>query len=69
MAVTHDRWEGGQAIRRRREALGLSRERLAREVGCSTSYLQLLENGFAPAYSHVIPLLLAVLDDLEVRAA
>jgi len=54
-------------LRWRREALGLSREKLAWKVGCSSSYIQLLETGFQPARSDVLPRLLAVLDELEVQ--
>jgi predicted transcriptional regulator len=52
-------------LRWRREALGISREKLAWKVGCSSSYVQMLESGFQPARSDVLPRLLAVLDELE----
>lgn len=36
-------------LRARREAVGLSQERLARQVDCSTNTIRLVEHGYRPS--------------------
>jgi predicted transcriptional regulator len=50
-------------IRKRRGELGLSRQQLASRVGCSMSYLALLEGGYMPGASDVLPRIMRVLDE------
>jgi predicted transcriptional regulator len=69
MAVVDANREGGRTLRQRRKTLGLSQEKLAREAGCSTMSVRLLEGGFVPERSAVLPRLLAALARLEVDAA
>lgn len=40
----------------------MTQEDVGRQAGCSTSYVRLLEQGFAPATSAVLPRVRAVLD-------
>lgn len=49
-------------LRERRRAAGLSRQQLAHEVGCSLSHLQMLESGYRPDTSAVLPRVLRALD-------
>lgn len=52
-------------IRQRRELLGLSREKLARQANCAAITIEMLEGGWRPKRSRVLPALLATLDRLE----
>lgn len=49
------------SIRPARRSAGLSQEQLAERAGCSVNYIQLLERGYQPRYSDVLPRLLDVL--------
>lgn len=49
------------AIRDQRRAAGMSQQRLAELAHCSVSYVRLLERGFAPASSDVLPRVLDAL--------
>lgn len=53
----------GVDIRERRLELALSQERLAREADCSTAMVKLLERGFTPTRSEVLPRILKALND------
>lgn len=53
----------GGSIRSARRALELSQEELARLAQCSTVYVRMLESGFTPSQSSVIPRILAVLNE------
>jgi transcriptional regulator with XRE-family HTH domain len=55
----------GGLIRETRRALHLSQEALARRANCSTVYIRLIESGYAPGHSDVLPRILAALDDAE----
>lgn len=54
-------------LRQRREALGLSREKLARQADCAAITIEMLEGGWRPKQSRVFPALLATLDRLEAQ--
>lgn len=58
---------GGSLRAARREA-GLSRQRLAELAGCSIGYLTLLERGYAPITSDVLPRVIAALNDVSPAA-
>lgn len=45
--------------------LGLSRQQLASDAGCSMSYLALIEGGFTPRESDVLPRLERALNEVE----
>lgn len=61
---------GGTVLRDLRIAAGMSQESVARKADCSTGYVRLLEQGFAPAKSDVLPRVMRVLSPPdEVRAA
>lgn len=49
-------------LRQQRRALGLTRTRVAVEAGCSVTMLQMLEDGYRPSRSVVLPRVMAVLD-------
>ena len=49
-------------LRGRRRATGLSRQQLAQEAGCSLSHLQMMESGYRPGNSAVLPRVLDALD-------
>ena len=55
----------GVDLRARRRSLGLSQEAVARTAMCSTGYVRLLEAGFAPGRSDVLPRVIAALNDIE----
>jgi transcriptional regulator with XRE-family HTH domain len=55
------------AIRELRAAAGLSQEALAREVGCSTAYVRVLERGYAPDPG-ASPVYRRVLDALDAAS-
>ena len=48
-------------LRELRRAQGLSQQDLARLAACSVGYVRLLERGFEPSESRVMPRLLAAL--------
>lgn len=48
---------------------GLSQAELAEAAVCSVSYIRLLERGFDPRFSDVLPRVLRVLADLEQEAS
>jgi predicted transcriptional regulator len=50
-------------LRERRLNLGLSQEKLARAADCSTAMVKLLERGFTPTHSAVLPRILKALND------
>lgn len=54
-------------LREQRRAAGLSQQVLAEKAGCSVSYVRVLEQGFAPDRSEVLPRVLAVLSAGEVE--
>ncbi len=58
----------GASLKERRTARNLSQEALARLSDCSTGYVRLLERGFQPARSDVLPRVLAALDQMEPAA-
>ncbi|MGC9221763.1 MAG: helix-turn-helix domain-containing protein [Solirubrobacteraceae bacterium] len=45
-------------IRGARQSLGMTQEALAESVGCSVDYVRLLERGYVPRFSDVLPRLL-----------
>ena len=45
---------GGDNLRARREAAGLTRQQLAQRAGCSMSAVGLLEGGYSPSRSDVL---------------
>ncbi|MGI9183772.1 MAG: helix-turn-helix domain-containing protein [Solirubrobacteraceae bacterium] len=49
------------SIRADRRAACLSQERLAQLAGCSTAYIRLIEAGYEPMHSDVLPRVLEVL--------
>ena len=56
-------------IRERRQALGLSQQKLAQLADCSLASVSLLERGYRPGRSEVIPAILSVLDIVEREQA
>jgi predicted transcriptional regulator len=56
---------GQPSLRARREAAGVSQQRLAELAGCSFHMITLLDNGYAPTRSRVRPRVEAALDQLE----
>jgi transcriptional regulator with XRE-family HTH domain len=48
-------------LREARRTAGLSQERLARMAGCSAGYIRMLEHGFQPTDSAVLPRLFKAL--------
>ena len=57
----------GHVLELRRRGLGISRTRLAGFVGCSPAMLQMLEHGYQPKHSSVLPRVVAELDRLELE--
>lgn len=51
------------SIRAARRSADLTQEQLAERAGCSVNYIQLLERGYQPRYSDVLPRLLGVLEE------
>jgi transcriptional regulator with XRE-family HTH domain len=49
-------------LHERRKAAGLSQQRLAELAGCSLTFVRVLEAGYAPVTSNVLPRIEAVLD-------
>jgi len=54
-------------MRERREALGLSRERLARLADVSSASVELFEGGWRPQRSRVLPAVMAALARAEAE--
>ncbi|HTT26764.1 MAG TPA: hypothetical protein VMG37_00030 [Solirubrobacteraceae bacterium] len=54
-------------LRQRRERLGISRERLARAADVSYRSVELLELGYSPKRSRVLPLIMGALARLEAE--
>lgn len=52
----------GGSIRERRRRKGLTQEQLADRAGCSIDYVRLLDRGYVPRYSDVLPRVLSVLN-------
>ncbi len=50
-------------IRLSREAVGLSQQRLAELAGCSLSMIRVLESGYTPRESDVLPRVMQALND------
>ena len=50
-------------LRALRRAAGLSQQQLALRADCSVSYFRMLEQGFAPERSNVVPRVLRALND------
>ena len=48
-------------IREARRHAGLSQQQLAQAAGCSAGYIRLLERGFDPRFSDVVPRVLEAL--------
>jgi transcriptional regulator with XRE-family HTH domain len=65
MAIANVNPVGGGTLRDRRLALGLSQEKLARDAECSTAMVKLLERGFTPTHSEVLPRIERVLTAAE----
>jgi predicted transcriptional regulator len=65
--VTSTYTQQGGSIQSRRRELGLSRQELASRAGCSMSYLALIEGGFMPHESSVLPRVLSALAAGAVR--
>lgn len=49
-------------LREQRRAAGLSQQRVAELAGCSLTFVRVLEAGYAPVTSNVLPRIHAVLD-------
>lgn len=60
---TTSRGGGTGELRRNRLAAGLSQEKLARMADCSTAYVRLLEAGYQPRDSSVLPRVRQALKD------
>ncbi len=58
---------GVGGLRERRRALGLPQEDVARLADCSVDYVRLLERGFEPRYSDVLPRIAAALRTASER--
>lgn len=63
MSVNATAAPGG--LREQRRAAGLSQQDLAQRAGCSISYVRVLEQGFAPDRSDVLPRILNALNNGE----
>lgn len=58
------------SLRAARRAAGLTQQTLAERAGCSISYVRLIEQGFAPTSSDVLPRIAdALTKENEARAA
>lgn len=56
---------GVGGLRERRVAAGLSQQRMAELAGCSVAIVGLLEGGYRPERSAVLPRIVRVLDERE----
>lgn len=61
--MSHNRKGRRGGLRARREAAGLSQQRLAELAGCSIATIGLYEGAYSPARSTVLERVLAVLDE------
>lgn len=52
-----------------RRAAGLSQQRVAERAGCSLSMIRILESGYVPEHSDVLPRVLAALIDPSTTEA
>jgi predicted transcriptional regulator len=52
----------GLSLKDQRRAAGLTRQQLATEVGCSIAFLAMVEDGYRPAQSAVLPRIVACLE-------
>lgn len=59
----------GGDLRAQRRRAGLSQQELAQLAGCSLSYVALLEKGYRPAGSTVLPGIVAILNRETPEAA
>ncbi len=62
MVSAHDT-AGPGAIREARKAAGLTQQQLATLAGCSMAYVRVIEAGYTPAQSDVLPRVFAVLNE------
>ena len=65
MVIPDDGRATGGLIREQRRAVGLRQEDLAQRAGCSTIYVRMIESGYAPRYSDVIPRIMQALNEVE----
>lgn len=65
MAAQYDKFKAGDAIRKGREALGLTQSQLADKVDISVSHLKQIETGYRNAS---IATLIALFDELSISA-
>ena len=56
---------GPGSIRDARKAAGLTQQQLAQRAGCSMAYVRVIEAGYTPAQSDVLPRVFAVLNEVE----
>jgi len=63
MSASANLTEQSGSIRELRASVGISQELLARRADCSTAMVRLLESGYVPAHSEVLPRVLAILND------
>jgi transcriptional regulator with XRE-family HTH domain len=57
--------ESGQSLRARRKERRLSQEALARLAGCSTNFVRVIEGGYSPNESDVLPRIVRVLNETD----
>jgi len=50
-------------IRKARKSAGLTQQQLASLAGCSMAYIRVIEAGYTPAQSEVLPRVLAALNE------
>lgn len=62
LASANNSTEQVGSVRSARRDAGLSQEQLARRADCSTAYVRLIEAGYAPARSDVLPRIAGVLN-------
>lgn len=53
------------SLKERRKAAGLTQQALATRAGCSLAYVTVLENGYTPRGSNVLPRILRVIQEAE----
>ena len=63
MAIRTEVTADSGALRGARREAGLTQQELATRAGCSLSYLVMLEMGFSPARSAVLPRIIRVLNE------
>jgi transcriptional regulator with XRE-family HTH domain len=67
MSANGTKQQATPTIREQRRSAGLTQERLSALVGCSLSYVRLLEAGYRPGSSAVLDRVAAVLNDERRR--